>query len=159
MELRIGGLVQCRDTHHARGLGIVGKVGLVAELRKKDLRVLFDADNQSIWVAKAAVNRITLPPTDRPALLDRLTWVIGFVAGRECELERDENGNYRYTVVCGELSLDQLLEIRAYMAPILVELRVIPRGMSRLGVYLVFRSDGALSPDDAPRPRDRARKP
>jgi hypothetical protein len=141
MELRIGDLVQCRDTHYTRGLGIVGRIGMVAELRKKDLRILFDADNQSIWLTKPSVNRITLPPTDAPALLDRLTWVLHFVSGRECELERDEQGRYRYTVVCGELTLQEVLTIRDYMRPLLVELRLQPRGMSRLGVHLVFRPD------------------
>jgi len=141
MELRIGDLVQCRDTHYSRGLGIVGKIGMVAELRKKDLRILFDADSQSIWLTKASINRIKLPQTDAPALLDRLTWVMELVSGRECELERDAAGNYLYTVVCGELALGEVLAIRDYMAPLLIELRLMPRGMSRLGVHIVFRPD------------------
>ena len=34
MELRIGDLVQCRDNHYNQGLGIVHKIGMIAELRR-----------------------------------------------------------------------------------------------------------------------------
>lgn len=142
MELRIGDLVQCRDTHYARGLGLVGRIGMVAELRRKDLRILFDADNQSTWLTKLSVNRILLPPTDHPALLDRLTWILDRVGGREVELERDAGGHYEYTVVCGELGLADVLAVRDYLEPLLVELRLVPRGMSRLGLQVVFRHTG-----------------
>ena len=76
MDLKIGDLVQCRENHYNQGLGLVGKIGMVAELRKKDLRILFDANNQEIWLSKQGVNRIVLPPTDSPTLLDRLSWLI-----------------------------------------------------------------------------------
>ena len=143
MELRIGDLVQCRDTHYNRGLGIVSKIGMVAELRRKGIRVLFDADDQNIWVSKMAVNRITLPPTDNPGLLDRLTWLIDFVGAEECKLELDEAGNYRYTVFCGELDLGRVLAVRDYMGGLLVGLKLVPSGMSRLGLEVVFRKEAA----------------
>ena len=64
----------------------------------------------------------------------------GFVSGRECELERGDDGAYHCTVVCGELTLAQVVAIRDYMAPVLIDLRLVPRGMSRLGVHVVFRA-------------------
>ena len=85
MELRIGDLVQCRDDHYNRGLGIVRKIGMVAELRRRDVRILFDVDNQFIWLSKNGVNRITLTPTDSPTLLERLTWLIRHVDAEESE--------------------------------------------------------------------------
>ena len=68
MDLKIGDLVQCRDNHYNQGLRLVGKIGMVAELRKKDLRILFDANNQEIWLSKQGVNRIVScrPPTLQP---------------------------------------------------------------------------------------------
>ena len=141
MELRIGDLVQCRDDHYNRGLGIVRKIGMVAELRRRDVRILFDVDNQFIWLSKNGVNRITLPPTDSPTLLERLTWLIRHVDAEECELELDVAGNYRYTVVCAALSLERLHSIRDYMNYLFVELNVLPRGMSRLGLEVVFRRE------------------
>jgi hypothetical protein len=143
MDLGIGDLVQCRDTHYTRGLGIVGRIGMVAELRRRDLRVLFDADDQSTWLTKPSVNRIVLRPAASPTLLDRLTWLLHFVAGRECELEIDPDGRYRYTVVCGGLGLGDVLAVRDYMQPVLVDLRLIPRGMSRIGLEVVFRRPAA----------------
>ena len=139
MELKIGDLVQCRDNHYNRGLGIVNRVGMVAELRRKDLRILFEADDQAIWVSKMGVNRITLPPGDSPGLVDRLTWIIRYVSAEECELGWDESKNYHYIVVCGELSLEQIITIREYFGELFVRLKVLPRGMSRLALELVFR--------------------
>jgi len=139
MQLRFGDLIQCRDTHYNRGLGIVNKIGMVVELRRKDIRVLFDANDQSIWVSKAAVNRITLPPAEQPGLLDRLHWLIGFLDAGECELETDEVGNYRATIICGELDLGRVLAVRDSLEESLVSLRMLPRGMSRLGLEIVFR--------------------
>jgi len=145
MELRVGDLVQCRDIHYNRGLGLVDRVGMVAELRRRDLRILFDVDNQGIWLSKQGVNRVTLPPTDRPRLLDRLTWLVHFVSAEELELELDEEGRYRYTVVCGELRLGELEEVRRYMEPLFVDLVVQPRGMSRLGLRVTFRRESAAT--------------
>ncbi len=139
MELRIGDLVQCRDNHYNQGLGIVHKIGMIAELRRTDARILFDADNQSIWISKTGVNRITLPPTESPGLLDRLSWLIRFVDAEECELEMDDSGNYRFTVLCGELRLEKLLFVRDFMNRTFVSLSIQPRGMSRLGLEVVFR--------------------
>jgi len=139
MKLKFGDLVQCRDTHYTAGLGIVGKIGMVAELRRKDLRVLFDADNQSIWLEKSAVNRIVLPPADPPSLLDRLIWLIDAVDGVECELELEDVKTYRCTVVCAGLNLSQLLEIHAYMSPLITTLSLVPRGMHRIGLELIFQ--------------------
>ena len=139
MELRIGDLVQCRDNHYNQGLGIVRKIGMIAELRRNDARILFDADNQSIWISKTGVNRITLPPAESPGLLDRLSWLIRFVDAEECELELDNSGNYRFTVLCGEVRLEKLLSIRDFMNRTFVSLSIQPRGMSRLGLELVFR--------------------
>jgi hypothetical protein len=138
VDLKIGDLVQCRDNHYNRGLGLVGKIGMAAELRKKDLRILFDANNQEIWLSKQGVNRIVLSPTDSPTLLERLSWLIHLVDADECELEIDESGNHRLTLVCGELSLEKIHEIRDYVGPLLVRLTIIPRGMSRLGLQVVF---------------------
>jgi len=139
MELRIGDLVQCRDTHYNRGLGVVNKIGMVAQLRRKDVRVLFDADNQAIWVSKMALNRITPLPTDSPTLLDRLTWLIRLVDAEECELDLEESGNYQFTVVCGRLTLEMLLAVREYFAPVFFGLRVLPRGLERLALEVVFK--------------------
>src|SRR5213593_3127408 len=102
MELRIGDLVQCRDTHYNRGLGVVNKIGMVAQLRRKDVRVLFDADNQAIWVSKMALNRITPPRTDSPTLLDRLTWLIRFADAEECELDLEESGITSFRSCAGD---------------------------------------------------------
>ena len=139
MELRIGDLVQCRDNHYNQGLGIVYKIGMIAELRRNDARIFLDADNQSIWISKTGVNRITLPPTELPGLLDRLSWLIRFVDAEECELELDDSGNYRFTVLCGELRLEKLLSIRDFMNRTFVSLSIQPQGMSRLGLEVVFR--------------------
>ncbi|MBI4472720.1 MAG: hypothetical protein HY646_08635 [Acidobacteria bacterium] len=146
MELKIGDLVQCRDNHYNRGLEIVGKIGMVAELRRRDIRILFDVDKQSIWLAKAAVNRIILPPAENPQLLDRLTWLIRCVDATECELERSVEGYCQYTVVCSALALPQLEAVRDYMRPLLISIHVLPRGMSRVGLEVVFR------PPDSERP-------
>ncbi len=145
MELRIGDLVQCRDNHYNQGLGIVRSVGMVAELRRKDARILFDVDNQSIWLSKKGVNKIILPPAEKPTLLDRLVWLIQFVDAEECSLELDAAGNYQFTVACGELCLQKLISIRDYMSPLFVSLKVLPRGMSRLGLEVVFRRAGTPS--------------
>lgn len=146
MELKLGDLVQCRDNHYNRGLEIVGKIGMVAELRRKDIRILFDVDNQSIWLAKTAVNRITLPPPENPQLLDRLIWLIRCVDATECELEKSVEGYYRYTVVCGSLTLPQLEAVRDYMRPLLIGIQALPRGMSRLGLEVVFRLPNSERP-------------
>jgi hypothetical protein len=138
VDLKIGDLVQCRDNHYNQGLGLVGRIGMAAELRKKDLRILFDANNQEIWLSKQGVNRIVLSPTDSPTLLERLSWLIHLVDAGECELEIDESGNHRLTLVCGELSLEKIYEIRDYVGALLVQLTIIPRGMSRLGLQVVF---------------------
>jgi hypothetical protein len=142
MQLRFGDLIQCRDTHYNRGLGIVNKVGMVVELRRKDFRVLFDAGDQSIWLSKSSVNRITLPPREHPRLLDRLHWLIEFLDAGECDLEIDEAGHYRATIICGELDLPRVLAVRDSLAGDLVSLRMLPRGMSRLGLEIVFRDSG-----------------
>jgi hypothetical protein len=144
VDWKIGDLAQCRDNHYNRGLKIVDQVGLVVETRRKDIRLLFDADNQSIWVSRSGVNRITLPPTDSPGLLDRLSWLIRFLDAGECELELDQDGNYRYTVVCGELTLDRIHSVCGYMGCLLCSIRILPRGMSRLGLEVTFRRAGVL---------------
>src|SRR5262249_51696143 len=112
---------------------------MVAELRKKDLRILFDAKNQEIWLSKQGVNRIVLPPTDCPTLLDRLSWLIHLVDARECELEINRSGNHQLVLVCGEISLEKIYQIRDYVGPLLVQLTIVPRGMSRLGLQVTFR--------------------
>lgn len=138
MELRIGDLIQCRDNHYNRGLGIVNRIGMVAELRKRDVRLLFDVDHQAVWLSKRGVNRITLPPTAAPTLLDRLNWLIGFSGAEECELERNELGSCVFTMACGGADLAGLEKMREYMKPLFVSLRVLPRGMSRLALEIVF---------------------
>ena len=145
MNLKIGDLVQCRDNHYNQGLGLVGKIGMVAELRKKDLRILFDANNQEIWLSKQGVNRVVLPPTDSPTLLDRLSWLIHLLDASECELEI-KSGNHQLVLVCGEISLEKIHEIRDYVDPLLVQLTIVPRGMSRLGLQVIFRADPVVLP-------------
>ena len=124
MDLKIGDLVQCREKHYTQGLGLVGKIGMVAE----------------IWLSKQGVNRIVLPPTDAPTLLDRLSWLIHQVDAGECELEITESGTYQLVLVCGELSLEKIHEIRDYVGRLLVRLTIVPRGMSRLGLQVIFRA-------------------
>src|SRR5262245_37947855 len=138
VDLKIGDLVQCRDNHYNRGLALVGKIGMVAELRKKDLRILFDANNQEIWLSKQGVNRIVLSPTDSPTLLARLSWLIDVGDAGECELGMDESARHGLGLVCGELSLESVYGIRDYVGPLLVRLTIIPRGMGRLGLQVVF---------------------
>jgi hypothetical protein len=138
MDWRVGDLALCRDNHYNRGLGIIHKIGMVVEIRRKDFRILFDADNQSIWLPRDGANRITLPPTDSPGFLDRLSWLVHFLDARECELELDEDLNYRYTVICAELSRERIHAVCSYMGTLLRKLRIVPRGMSRLGLELTF---------------------
>ena len=66
-----------------------------------------------------------------------------FLAAEECELETDEAGNYRYTVFCGELDLGRVMAVRDYMGSLLVDLKVVPSGMSRLALQVVFRKETA----------------
>ena len=72
-------------------------------------------------------------------LLDRLTWLIRFVDAEECELDLEESGNYQFTVVCGRLTLEMLLAVREYFAPVFFGLRVLPRGLERLALEVVFK--------------------
>ncbi len=139
MDLLLGDLVQCRMNRYTQGLGISYLVGMAAELRRKHVRILFDADNQSIWLPKASVNRILLPPTDSPTFLERLSWIIRYLEAEGCELEVEGMGQYRYTAVCGNLSLDQIHGVQAYMRDSLIQLTVVPRGMSRVGLQVIFR--------------------
>ncbi len=147
MDLQLGDLVQCRENRYTEGLGISHLVGMAAELRRNHVRILFDADNQSIWLPKASVNRIVLPPTDSPTFLERLSWIIHYLEAEGCELEVERAGHYRYTAVCGNLSLDQILGVQVYTRFSLVELTVVPRGMSRVGLQITFRkeTDGAMA--------------
>ena len=118
---------------------------MAAELRRKDVRILFDVDNQSIWLSKASVNRILLPPTDFPTFLERLAWIIRFLEAEACELELEAAGNLQYTAICGSLSLEQILRVQEYMRDSLIRLAVVPKGMSRLGLQIIFRRD-TISP-------------
>ena len=141
MDVKLGDLIQCRESRYTQGLGISHLVGMAAELRRKHVRILFDADNQSIWLPKTSLNRILLPPTDSPTFLERLAWIIRHLEAEGCELELEASGNYQYTALCGSFTLDQVLEVQDYMRDLLVQLTVVPRGMSRVGLQITFRKD------------------
>jgi hypothetical protein len=112
-------------------------VGILAELRRADCRVLYLDTGSSVWAPLQSLRRV---PEDRAAgtleaLVARLLALLG---AAELEFTAPSPGLFRLIVSHGALTPEVIEQVRAAVGPGLRHHLIRPQGMHRIQTILDF---------------------
>ena len=141
IEFHAGDIVSCKDERYFAQLGLKKNVGIVLEAKKTSCKVMFDdfgggyflreeylkpADPMSVRAREAGEAILTVSELAR--LLD----------AESIEVEK-KGKRIRLSLFTGELSLEQLDQLRKKLSARLERLQILPHMMAELQVQLEYR--------------------
>jgi hypothetical protein len=130
-ELSFGDLVVV-GAEAARG------VGLIADVRRADCRVLYLRLGHALWARHRDVRRAR--PAEVEGSLEKLVAdLLALVGASEMEFAAMGNDRYRLCVSHGSIAPEVLDEVRARLGPRLRGALIRPQGMHRIQTLIEFR--------------------
>jgi len=129
--IEIADLVICSDERLASDFGLEGRIGLVAESRRNDARVVYLAPGRSVWIPRPAMRRATAAEAERSPL-GLASELFRRLGGKEIEVETVATGGLRLVIGHGAVTPDLLDAIRAHLGARLIGWRLRPAGLSKI---------------------------
>jgi hypothetical protein len=142
--LRVGDLVLCGPDTTADALGVVGRVGLITELRKTHAHVFYADRGESFWLPRTALPRIRAEDTVSRALPFLLSRVMHLLAAVECEVLTLGSPAHLIKITHDQIGIATLDQARAVLGSALVEMLITPAGLHKIETTL------ALDPAELP---------
>jgi hypothetical protein len=112
-------------------------LGLIAELRRSDCRVLRVVSGRSAWVPLAALRRAPGSLT-RGTLQERIAGLLTLLGANELEFSTPEPGKHRLLVGHGALLPETVDRVREMLGADLRRYVIRPQGMHRIQSVLEF---------------------
>lgn len=126
-----GALVVCADARLAAASGVEGRVGIVAEARKRDARALYFDPERSAWLPNASL-RLATSEESTASPLAVVSGLFRKLGGKELELQPGPEGSLRMIIGHGAVTPALIDEIRAALGPRLAAWRLRPAGLSKI---------------------------
>ena len=132
MSFEVGRLVGCVSPAYRQAVRLPHEAGIVLSARRRDAQVLFFPSLRALWVPLAHLRPVETaePPPALASLLVRIRALLDLVPAKNLEVAASEGG-IQVKVVAGAVSLKELRQLEMAGAR---RLRVVPEGMSRLGI-------------------------
>lgn len=126
-----GDLVVCVDPSLDAAFHLGGKVGIVAERRKRDAQVLFTSPDRSVWLPLRSV-RAASAEEKAASELAAASDLARTLSATTLEISAPEAGRLRLVMRHGALTPDRIDQLREEMGASLVAWKIRPGSMSRL---------------------------
>ena len=134
-------LVVCTDLALAATFAIADRVGLIAEHRKRDARVLYVGPDRTVWLPFRAL-RPAKADEARTSPLEPANRLARLLGGTSIELSAPGGEAIRIVMRHGAITPERIDEVRALMGPRLAAWKIRPGSMSRLESVLELRAAG-----------------
>ena len=134
--IHVGDFVYCRSKHYRDSLQLPKELGLVIEIKRNNLKVLYPHD-QRCWLPRETVSRMK-PNLDYSTFLQRLYYILKKVHALECELV-NKAGVHHLSVRIDRMDHDTVDDLRQFLDKSFISLVVVPEGMAFMQVEIVFR--------------------
>ncbi len=137
-SVRFGSLVLPRDPSGAAVPPAEARsVGIVAEVRRTDCRVLCPRSGRSYWIVRRALRPARLDEVEG-ALERTVADVLELLRAQALELDRGPEGRWRLSASHGTLTPRTVDQVRALIGPRLSAYAIRPQGMHRIQTVLEF---------------------
>jgi len=120
-------------------------IGLIAELRRSDCRVLKVGSGRSAWVALAELRRAPEALT-RGTLQERIGGLLSLLGAVEIEFSTPEPGRHRLLAGHGPLLPETVDRVREMLGVDLHRYVIRPQGMHRIQSVLEFSFHSRVDP-------------
>lgn len=136
--LSFGDLVVCVDENRARSTGAdAAAIGIVAELRRADARVLYPRSGRSLWAPLADLRRAADAETTG-SLESRIAGLLELLGAQELEFTMMAPGRARLTASHDAILPDAVDRVRDRLGVALLRYVIRPQGMHRIQSVLEF---------------------
>jgi hypothetical protein len=134
-NIHVGDFVYCRSRYYRDQLQLPQELGLVIEIKRSNLKVLYSGDKRC-WLPRETVARMK-PELTYTTFPERLHYLIKRVHADECELISD-NGIHRLTLRVDHLDHVAVDDVRKFLGTNFLSLAVVPEGMAFMQVEIRF---------------------
>jgi len=135
--IHAGDFVYCRSKYYRDQLQLPQELGLVIEIKRNNLKVLFSGDKRC-WLPRETVVRMK-PELSYTTFAERLHYLIKKVHAEECELV-SASGIHRLTLRIDHIDHETIEDLRRFLGDGFVSLAVVPEGMAFMQVEIKFRA-------------------
>jgi hypothetical protein len=135
--VHVGDFIYCRSTYYRDQLQLPEALGLVIEIKRNNFKILYPNDKRC-WLPREAFARVRPENLEYTAFLEKLHYLIRRVHALECELAAEES-THRLSLRIDKIDLETVDDLRAFLGPDFISLRVVPEGMAFMQLELVFR--------------------
>ena len=134
--IHVGDFIHCRSKYHRDQLQLPDELGLVIEIKRSNLKILYSNDKRC-WLPRDAIARMR-PELDYSTFLQKLYYLIKKVHALECELVSD-HGLHRLSLRIDKIDHETVDDLRRFLADGFISLTVVPEGMAFMQLELQFR--------------------
>jgi hypothetical protein len=136
--IRVGDFVYCRSKYYRDQLQLPEELGLVIEIKRNNLKILYPNDKRC-WLPREATARVRPENLHYTSFLEKLHYLIRKLRALECELT-SEAGLHRLTLRIDRIDHETMDELRNFLGTSFVSLVVVPEGMAFMQVEILFNS-------------------
>lgn len=135
--IHVGDLVYCRSKYYRDQLQLPEELGLVTEIKRSNLKILYSTDKRC-WLPREAIVKMR-PEMDYSSFLHKLYYIIKKVHALECEVV-SENNVHRLTLRIDKIDHTTIDDLRRFLGEGFISLTVVPEGMAFMQTEIRFRT-------------------
>ncbi len=134
-SIHVGDFVYCRSKYYRDQLQLPQELGLVIEIKRSNLKVLYSGDKRC-WLPLETVAKVK-PDLSHSTLAEKLHYLIKRVHADECEIVSDGRIT-RVTLRIDHIDHEAVDDVRTFLAGNFISLAVVPEGMAFMQVEIKF---------------------
>jgi hypothetical protein len=134
--IHVGDFIYCRSKYYRDQLQLPQELGLVLEIKRNNLKVLYSNDKRC-WLPRETVVRMR-PELSYTTFPEKLFYIIKKLHALECELV-SANDLHRLTLRIDRIEHQTIDDLRRFLGEGFVSLAVVPEGMAFMQVEVQFR--------------------
>ena len=133
--IHVGDFIYCRSKYYRDQLQLLEELGLVIEIKRSNLKILYPNDKRC-WLPREALSKVR-PDVDYRTFLGKLHYIIKKVRALECEVV-SENGLHRLALRIDRIDSEIVDDLRNFLEDSFVSLAVVPEGMAFMQTEIAF---------------------
>ena len=122
--LHVGDFVYCRSKYHRDQLQLPDELGLVIEIKRSNIKILYQNDKRC-WLPLEALARVRPGKLEYATFLEKLHYLIKKVHALECELVSAE-GVHRLSLRIDQIDHETVDDLRRFLGSAFISLVVVP---------------------------------
>jgi len=134
--IRVGDFIYCRSKYYRDQLQLRQELGLVIEIKRSNLKILYPNDKRC-WLPREAVGKM-LPEMDYREFLHKVYYIIKKVHALECELTTDD-AQHRLSLRIDKIDHETVDDLRRFLGDGFISLVVVPEGMAFMQTEICFK--------------------